>query len=81
MVSKEQHDLLVSALQRHHWQEARHALQGMLRVLPAEPSLQFTLGSVLRNLCRTDAGLTTVQLRTLLAEASSCYENAMRLRP
>ena len=75
-----EHTALASALQSHDWVGSRHVLERMLRLLPSEPSLRFTLGSVMRNQARTSTSAhPDMQPSRLLAEAEVPYDQVVEM--
>lgn len=77
-----EHTALASALQSHDWVGSRHVLERMLRLLPSEPSLRFTLGSVMRNQARTSTSAhPDMQPSRLLAQAEVSYRSALKIHP
>ena len=77
MAGAEAHSALTAALGAADWPSARVALGRLIELHPAEPSLPFTLGSVLRNLYRTSREPSA----RLLLEADAAYRRAIELAP
>ena len=76
--ARQAHDRLADAIGSGRWVDASDALQRLIAFRPSQPSLHYTLGSVLRNV-HTTAG---VESHThILTQARDAYAAAITLQP
>ena len=77
--ARQAHDRLADAIGSGRWADASDALQRLIAFRPSQPSLHYTLGSVLRNVHTTAGGGDSGS--QLLQQARDAYGAAITLQP